>query len=219
MVDLTMLSAREAAARIAAGTLTAETLTRACLDRIANRESVVGAWEFLDPDRAIAEARERDRATTRGPLHGVPIGVKDVMDTHDMPTAYGSPIYRGHRPAADAACVALARAAGAVVIGKTVTTEFATFHPGKTANPHNPAHTPGGSSSGSAAAVADLMVPLAFGSQTAGSVIRPASYCGVVGYKPSFGTISRTGVKPLSDSLHTVSVMARTVADSAFFAP
>jgi Asp-tRNA(Asn)/Glu-tRNA(Gln) amidotransferase A subunit family amidase len=218
MADLTMLSARETATRIAAGTLTAETLTRACLDRIAERESVIGAWEFLDPDRAIAEARECDRATTRGPLHGVPIAVKDVMDTHDMPTAYGSPIYRGHRPAADAACVALARAAGAVVVGKTVTTEFATFHPGKTANPHNLAHTPGGSSSGSAAAVADRMVPLAFGTQTAGSVIRPASYCGVVGYKPSFGTISRTGVKPLSDSLDTVGVMARSVADAAFFA-
>jgi Asp-tRNA(Asn)/Glu-tRNA(Gln) amidotransferase A subunit family amidase len=216
--DLFTLSARDAASRVAGGTTTAESLTRACLDRIAARESVIGAWEFLDPDRAIAEARERDRATTRGPLHGVPIGVKDVMDTHDMPTAYGSSIYRGHRPAADAACVALARAAGAVVIGKTVTTEFATFHPGKTANPHNPAHTPGGSSSGSAAAVADLMVPLAFGTQTAGSVIRPASYCGVVGYKPSFGTIARTGVKPLSDSLDTVGVMARSVADAAFFA-
>jgi Asp-tRNA(Asn)/Glu-tRNA(Gln) amidotransferase A subunit family amidase len=216
--DLFTLSARDAASRVAGGTATAESLTRACLDRIAERESVIGAWEFLDPDRAIAEARERDRATTRGPLHGVPIGVKDVMDTQDMPTAYGSPIYRGHRPAADAACVALARAAGAVVIGKTVTTEFATFHPGKTANPHNPAHTPGGSSSGSAAAVADLMVPLAFGTQTAGSVIRPASYCGVVGYKPSFGTIARTGVKPLSDSLDTVGVMARNVADAAFFA-
>jgi amidase len=218
MADLTTLSAREAAARIAAGTLTAEALTRACLDRIAEREGAIGAWEFLDPDRAIAEAKQRDRATTRGPLQGVPVGVKDLMDTHDMPTAYGSPIYRGHRPAADAACVTLARSAGTVVIGKTLTTEFATFHPGKTANPHNPAHTPGGSSSGSAAAVADRMVPIAFGTQTAGSVIRPASYCGVVGYKPSFGTITRAGVKPLSDSLDTVGVIARSVADAAFFA-
>ncbi len=148
----------------------------------------------------------------------MPIAVKDLIDTADMPTEYGSPIYRGHRPTADAACVALARAAGAVVLGKTVTTEFATFSPGKTANPHNPAHTPGGSSSGSAAAVADGMAPLAFGSQTAGSVIRPASFCGVVGYKPSFGLIGRAGVKPLADSLDTVGVMARNVADAAFFA-
>ena len=218
MPDLAMLTARDAAARIADGRLTAEALTRACLERIAEREAVVGAWHYLDPDRAIAEARQRDRASRRGPLHGVPIGVKDVMDTHDMPTEYGSPIYRGHRPAADAACVALARAAGAVAIGKTVTTEFATFTPGKTANPHNLAHTPGGSSSGSAAAVADGMVPLAFGTQTAGSVIRPASFCGVVGYKPSFGTISRAGVKPLADSLDTVGIMARDVADAALFA-
>src|SRR5439155_14773974 len=136
----------------------------------------------------------------------------------DMPTGYGSPIYRDHRPAADAACVALARAAGAVVLGKTVTTEYADFTPCTTANPHNPAHTPGGSSSGSAAAVADGMVPLAFGSQTAGSVIRPAAYCGCIGYKPSFGLINRAGVKPLADSLDTVGVFARTVEDAAFFA-
>jgi Asp-tRNA(Asn)/Glu-tRNA(Gln) amidotransferase A subunit family amidase len=216
--DFATLTARETAIRIANGSLTAEAATRACLERIAAREGVVGAWQYLDPDRAIAEARRRDRTGVSGSLHGVPIGVKDLIDTHDMPTEYGSPIYRGHRPAADAACVALARAAGAVVIGKTVTTEFATFFPGRTTNPHNPAHTPGGSSSGSAAAVADGMVPIAFGTQTAGSVIRPASFCGVVGYKPSFGTISRAGVKPLSDSLDTVGVMARDVADAAFFA-
>jgi len=216
--DLAALSARDAAAGIASGALTAEAVTRACLERIAAREAVTHAWQYLDPDRAIAEARQRDHSLIRGPLHGVPIGVKDLMDTHDMPTEYGSPIYRGHRPAADAACVALARAAGAVVIGKTVTTEFATFFPGKTTNPHNPAHTPGGSSSGSAAAIADFMVPLAFATQTAGSIIRPASFCGVVGYKPSFGTISRAGVKPLADSLDTVGVMARDVADAAFFA-
>ncbi len=217
MSDLAALSARAAAARIAAGTLTCEALIRACLERIAERENITGAWIHLDPERAIGEARQRDRAAG-GPLRGIPIGVKDVMDTHDMPTGYGSPIYAGHRPVADAACVALARAAGAVALGKTVTTEFATFYPGKTTNPHNPAHTPGGSSSGSAAAVADGMVPLAFGTQTAGSVIRPASFCGVVGFKPSFGLIPRTGVKPLSDSLDTVGVMARDVADAAFFA-
>lgn len=218
MTDPRLLGVREAAREIAAGRLSAEALAAASLDRIAARESVVGAWEYLDREQALAEARGRDGEAPRGPLHGVPIAVKDLIDTCDMPTGYGSPIYRGHRPAADAACVALARAAGAVVLGKTVTTEFAAFTPGKTANPHNPAHTPGGSSSGSAAAVADGMVRLAFGTQTAGSVIRPASFCGVVGYKPSFGLISRAGVKPLADSLDTVGVLARTVEDAAFFA-
>jgi Asp-tRNA(Asn)/Glu-tRNA(Gln) amidotransferase A subunit family amidase len=198
--------------------MTAEAAVCACLERIAEREAAVGAWTTLDPERALAEARTRDAATTRGPLQGLPVGIKDIMDTGDMPTEYGSAIYRGHRPASDAACVAVLRKAGAVVLGKTVTTEFAALHPGKTRNPHNPAHTPGGSSSGSAAAVADRMVPLAFGTQTAGSVIRPAAFCGVVGYKPSFGTIARAGVKSLSDSLDTVGIMARDVADAAFFA-
>ncbi len=218
MTDPRSLTAREAARRIAARQLTAEALAAAYLDRIAARESVVGAWQYLDREQALAEARRRDAEPPRGPLHGVPIAVKDLIDTVDMPTGYGSPIYRGHRPAADASCVALARAAGAVVLGKTVTTEFATFTPGKTANPRNLAHTPGGSSSGSAAAVADGMAPLAFGTQTAGSVIRPASFCGVAGYKPSFGLIGRAGVKPLADSLDTVGVLARTVEDAAFFA-
>jgi amidase len=217
--DLTRLSAREAAARIADGTLAAEALTRACLERIAAREPVVHAWAHLDPERAIAEARERDRAAPagKGPLRGVPVGVKDLIDASDMPTGYGSPIYAGHRPRGDAACVALARAAGAVALGKTVTTEFAVFAPGPTANPHNPAHTPGGSSSGSAAAVADFMVPLAFGTQTAASINRPASFCGVVGYKPTFGLVPRSGVKALADSLDTVGVLARDVRDAAFF--
>jgi len=217
MSDPLSLSARAAAQEIAAGRLTAEALAVACLDRIAAREPVVGAWHYLDPAAALAAARQRDSEPPRGPLHGIPIAVKDLIDTADMPTGYGSAIYHGHRPAADAACVALARAAGAIVLGKTVTTEFACFTAGKTANPRNPAHTPGGSSSGSAAAVADGMVPLGFGTQTAGSVIRPAAYCGCVGYKPSFGTIARAGVKPLADSLDTVGVMARTVDDAAFF--
>jgi amidase len=217
MSDPLSLSARAAAQEIAAGRLTAEALAVACLDRIAAREPVVGAWHYLEPAAALAAARQRDSEPPRGPLHGIPIAVKDLIDTADMPTGYGSPIYEGHRPAADAACVALARAAGAIVLGKTVTTEFACFTAGKTANPRNPAHTPGGSSSGSAAAVADGMVPLGFGTQTAGSVIRPAAYCGCVGYKPSFGTIARAGVKPLADSLDTVGVMARTVDDAAFF--
>jgi amidase len=218
MTDPRFTSAREAARQVADRRLGAEALAAAYLDRIDEREGVVGAWEYLDRDRALAEARRRDAEAPRGPLHGVPIAVKDLIDTAEMPTGYGSPIYRGHRPAADAACVALARAAGAVVLGKTVTTEFAAFFPGKTANPRNPAHTPGGSSSGSAAAVADGMAPLAFGSQTAGSIIRPAAFCGVVGYKPSFGLVARAGVKPLADSLDTVGVLAGNVDDAAFFA-
>ncbi len=206
MTDLFRLSARDAAQRIAAGSLTAEALIRACLDRIAAREPEVGAWAHVDPDQALAEARARDQATTRGPLHGIPIG-----------TAYGSRAYHGFRPGADAACVALARDAGAVVLGKTVTTEFAALSPGKTRNPHNTAHTPGGSSSGSAAGVADFMVPLAFGTQTAGSIIRPASFCGVVGYKPSFGLVAISGTKALAPSLDTVGGFARDVADIALF--
>ena len=218
MTDPRSLTVREAARQIAERRLTAEALAAAYLDRIEARETMVGAWQYLDRERALADARRRDAEPTRGPLHGIPIAVKDLIDTVDMPTAYGSSIYRGHRPAADASCVALARASGAVVLGKTVTTEFAAFTPGKTANPRNPAHTPGGSSSGSAAAVADGMAPLAFGTQTAGSVIRPAAYCGCIGYKPSFGLINRAGVKPLADSLDTIGVLAGTVEDAAFFA-
>jgi Asp-tRNA(Asn)/Glu-tRNA(Gln) amidotransferase A subunit family amidase len=209
------MNAVEAVTAMTAGRLTAEELTRACLDRIGARESVVRAFAHLDPERALAEARDRDRSGPHGPLHGLPFGVKDIIDTHDMPTQYGSPIHAGHRPSADAACVALAREAGAVVLGKTVTTEFALRHPGPTANPHNLAHTPGGSSSGSAAAVADCMLPVAFGTQTGGSIIRPASYCGVVGFKPSFNTINLTGVKPLAGSFDTVGLFARCVDDCA----
>src|SRR5437763_5591528 len=217
MPDLLSLSARAAAQDIAAGRLSAEALVSACLDRIAAREEVVGAWHYLDLDAALAAARHCDASPPSGPLRGIPIAVKDLIDTVDMPTGYGSAIYQRHRPAADAACVALARGAGAVVLGKTVTTEFACFTPGKTANPRNPAHTPGGSSSGSAAAVADGMVPLGFGSQTAGSVIRPASFCGCVGYKPSFGVIPRAGAKMVADSLDPIGVIARSVDDAAFF--
>ena len=218
MPDPIALTAREIAREIASGRLLSEEAVSACLDRIAAREPAVGAWHYLDREAALVAARQRDASAPIGPLHGVPIAVKDLIDTADLPTGYGSPIYQRHRPAADAACVAIARAAGAVVLGKTVTTEFACFTPGKTANPHNLAQTPGGSSSGSAAAVADRMTPLAFGTQTAGSIIRPASFCGVVGYKPSFGLIPRAGVKPLADSLDTVGTMARNVADAAFFA-
>jgi amidase len=216
-ISANTLTATDALARIAAGTLTAEELARACLDRVAERDGVVKAFAFVDAGRAIAEARERDRraAGPRGLLHGLPIGVKDIIDTHDMPTEYGSPIYAGNRPRNEAACVALSREAGAVILGKTVTTEFALRHPGPTTNPHDPARTPGGSSSGSAAAVADFMVPVAFGTQTGGSIIRPASYCGIVGYKPSFNTINPTGVKPLATSFDTVGLLARSVDDCA----
>ena len=211
------LTAIEALSRIRAGTLTSEALVAACLRRIEERESTVGAWNFLSPEQALDAARGSDKAASDGPLRGLPVAVKDIFDTADMPTAYGSPIYEGYRPPFDASSVALARAAGGVILGKTVSTEFAYFKPGKTANPHNPAHTPGGSSSGSAAAVADFMTPLAFGSQTVGSIIRPASYCGVVGYKPSYSLIDRTGVRPLADTFDTVGVLTRSVSDAAYF--
>jgi len=218
MGALNTLSAVEAARQIAAGKIKSEALVRDCLERIAAREGEVQAWEHIDEAAALAQARAADSNPGRGLLQGVPVGVKDLIDTLDRPTGYGSPVYAGHRPAWDAPCVALTRAAGGIVLGKTVTTEFANMHPNKTRNPHNPAHTPGGSSSGSAAAVADFMVPLAFGTQTAGSIIRPASYCGVVGYKPSFGLISRVGVKALSDTLDTVGTLARSVPDAAYLA-
>src|SRR5262249_5329603 len=172
--------------RIAEGKFTAEAVTRDCLERVKAREDTVKAWATIDPEPALAQARALDRGPRHGLLHGVPIGVKDVIDTVDLPTEMGSPIYKGYHAACDAACVAVARAAGAVILGKTVTAEFAGMFPGPTTNPHNPAHTPGGSSSGSAAAVADMMVPAAFGTQTGGSVLRPAAFCGVVGYKPTF---------------------------------
>ena len=212
MADPAALTATSAARAIRSGALTPAALTEACLDRLAAREGVVQAMAFLDPAQA--------RAATPPPglLHGMPIGVKDVIDTAAMPTEYNSLIWRGHRPRADAACVAWAKAAGAVVLGKTVTTEFATRTPGPTTNPHDSGRTPGGSSSGSAAGVAAGFFPLAFGTQTAGSVIRPAAYCGVVGYKPSFGLINRMGMKLMSDRLDTVGVMARGVADCAVFA-
>ena len=218
MKPLHTLSATEAARLIAAGTITSEALVSACLERVEAREADVQAWAFIDREHALGQARIADAQPARGLLHGVPVGVKDLIDTVDLPTSYGSPIYSGHRPAWDAPCVALTRAAGGIVMGKTVTTEFAVMHPNKTRNPHDIRHTPGGSSSGSAAAVADFMVPLAFGTQTAGSIIRPSAYCGVVGYKPTHGTINRVGVKALSDILDTVGTIARTVPDAALLA-
>jgi len=210
------ITAVEAVAAIEAGTLTSEKLVRGCLDRIAERDDVVKAWAHLDPDQAIAQARAAD-AATGGLLRGIPVGVKDIIDTYDMPTGHNSPIFDGKVPFGDAACVALCRTENAVIMGKTVTTEFANRHPGATTNPHNPAHTPGGSSSGSAAAVADGHVPLAFGTQTGGSVIRPAAYCGIVGYKPTFGDFSRVGIKMQCHSVDTLGLMAHTLDDIALF--
>ncbi|MGI8575992.1 MAG: amidase [Egibacteraceae bacterium] len=207
-----------AARRIAAGELSSEQLVTACLERIEARENEVHAWRQIDRSAVLATARARDRETPSGPLHGVPVGVKDLIDTDDLPTTYGSPIYAHHRPERDAACVGRLRAAGAVVLGKTVTTEFALFSPGPTANPRDLSRTPGGSSSGSAAAVTDHMVPLALGTQTAGSVVRPASFCGVFGLKPTFGIIPTAGVKPVSHTLDTVGFFARSIGDLALAA-
>src|SRR5436190_3798657 len=208
------LSAAAAVAQLSSGDLTVEALTRACLERAEERKSVK-AWAWLDPEHALAQARAADRAARPGLLAGLPIGIKDIIDIVDMPTEHGSPIYRGNRPFADAACVALLRMAGAVILGKTVTTEFANRFPGATVNPHNPSHTPGGSSSGSAAAVADFQVPVALGTQTGGSVIRPSAFCGTVGYKPSFGEFSRSGIKLQCHNLDTLGVLCRTVEDLA----
>jgi amidase len=215
---LNTLSLTQAAQAIASGSATSEALVRACLARIDEREDIVHAWAALDRDGAIAAARACDSGPRRGALHGVPIGVKDVLHTADLPTQMGSPIYAGHRTKDDASCVALLRAAGAIVLGKTVTCEFAGVAPGATANPLQPARTPGGSSSGSAAAVADHMVPLAFATQTGGSVLRPASFCGVLGYKPTYGTFNREGLKFAAESLDTIGLIARTIDDVALTA-
>jgi amidase len=209
-------SVREFAALLQTRELRAIDVVEECLTRIALREPLIHAWTSVDPDYVRRQARELDAGAVRGLLHGLPLGVKDIFDTCDYPTEYGSRIYAGHRPAADAACVSAARNAGAIIVGKTATTEFATYAPAGTVNPHDRRRTPGGSSSGSAAAVADRMVPLAFGTQTAGSVIRPASYCGIVGYKPSFGLVPTIGVKKIAPSLDTIGAFGVTVHDAAF---
>jgi len=217
-----MLSAADAAREIAEGRLTSEELVQACLERIRALEPKVQAWTFLDEEHALTQARAADEHKRSGkpigPLHGVPVGVKDIFDTADMPTENGTVLHQGRTPRADAAAVRSLRASGAVILGKTVTTECAYFAPGKTRNPHNPEHTPGGSSSGSAAAVAAGMVPLALGSQTAGSTIRPASFCGVYGFKPTHGLIPRSGVLQLSRTLDHVGLFARTIEDIALLA-
>jgi len=220
MTEPNRLSARDAAAAIAKGDLTPYALVEACLARIAERESHVSAWTILDKEFVSRELTRIEGIPDekRGAIYGLPVAIKDIYDTADLPTAYGSPIYQGHRPAWDAACVARARAAGAVILGKTVTTEFAYWTAGKTRNPLDLNRTPGGSSSGSAAAVADFMVPLATGSQTVASTVRPAAYCGITGFKPGFGLISMTGVKTLAESLDTAGILGRSVGDVALLA-
>jgi Asp-tRNA(Asn)/Glu-tRNA(Gln) amidotransferase A subunit family amidase len=219
LTDLHLLSASEAARLIREGIISSEQLVEACLARVRETEDRVQAWAFLDPDYALEQARSLDELRLSGkpigPLHGVPVGIKDIFDTADMPTEHGSVLCAGRTPSRDAAVVAMLRAAGAVIVGKTVTTEFAYFAPGKTRNPCNPEHTPGGSSSGSAAAVAAEMVPLAVGSQTNGSTIRPAAFCGVVGFKPTHGLISRHLILTLSRTLDQVGLFARTIDDIA----
>jgi Asp-tRNA(Asn)/Glu-tRNA(Gln) amidotransferase A subunit family amidase len=216
---LNWLSAVDAARLIRDGAISSEELVDACLARIREVDDEVQAWAFLDPPHALAQARARDlerrEGRAVGPLHGLPVGIKDIIDTGDMPTEDGTVLHSGRTPPADASVVSRLRAAGAVIMGKTVTTECATYTPGKTRNPHDPAHTPGGSSSGSAAAVAAGMVPLALGSQTNGSVIRPASFCGVYGFKPTHGLIPRSGIMKLSRTLDHVGVFARTIEDVA----
>jgi Asp-tRNA(Asn)/Glu-tRNA(Gln) amidotransferase A subunit family amidase len=213
------LTASEAARRIREGLLTSEELVESCLEQIRAFEPKVQAWQFLDEAHALSQARALDERKRNGeplgPLHGVPVGVKDIIDTADMPTENGTVLHKGRTPRDDAGVVTQLRAAGAVILGKTVTTECAYFNPGKTRNPHNPEHTPGGSSSGSAAAVAASMVPLALGSQTAGSVIRPAAFCGVYGFKPTHGLIPRHGILQLSRTLDHVGLFARSIDDLA----
>ena len=212
-------SAAQAAREIAAGRLTSEELVQGCLERIRTLEPTVQAWQFLDEEHALAQARAADERKRSGepigPLHGVPLGIKDIIDTADMPTENGTVLHKGRTPREDAAVVRMLRAAGAVILGKTVTTECAYFNPGKTRNPHHPEHTPGGSSSGSAAAVGAGMVPLALGSQTAGSVIRPAAFCGAFGFKPTHGLIPRSGILTLSRTLDHVGLFARSIDDLA----
>jgi len=216
------LGAAEAAGRMTQGLLTSQELVEACLERIRATEPTVQAWTFLDEAHALAQAKAADERRRSGvpvgSLNGLPVGIKDIIDTADMPTENGCAVHKGRTPSRDAAVVTMLRAAGAVILGKTVTTECAYFFPGKTRNPHNPEHTPGGSSSGSAASVAAEMVPLAVGSQTNGSVIRPAAFCGVYGFKPTHGLIPRAGILKLSRSLDHVGVFARSLEDLALIA-
>lgn len=210
---LNQLGAAEIATAIAAGEISCEAVVQDCLKRIAARDGTVKAFVNFNREYALVQARALDGGPNRGPLHGVPVGLKDTIDTFDMPTEMGSPIFRGHRPRVDAACVALLRRAGAVILGKTATCEFAGSAPPATTNPHNAAHTPGGSSSGSAAAVADYMIPAALGTQTGGSVLRPSSFCGIFGFKPTYNSFNKAGVWPAADSIDTLGWLARSIDD------
>ena len=214
---LNELTASEVAAAVNAGKTTCEAVTRACIDRIVARDKDVQAWQYFDADQALNAARALDRSGKKGPLLGVPFNVKDIIETADMPTEYGSPIYKGFMARADASCVALSRKAGAVLLGKAVTTEFANFHPSRTHNPLDLARTPGGSSAGSAASVADCMVALSVGTQTSGSTVRPASFCGVYGYRPTLGDLRCAGVMEAAASLDTVGLIARSIEDVALY--
>lgn len=216
MTEAFELTMTEGLRAMETGNLTAEAWLASCLERIDDREDAVLAWNYLDRDGALAHAKALDKngnGNGGGMANGVPFGVKDIINTADMPTEYGSPIHKGHLPGRDAGCVAITRAAGAVLLGKTVSTEFGHRFPGKTHNPFNPDHTPGGSSSGSAAAVGDKMIPLAYGTQTTGSVIRPAAFCATVGYKPTLGDINSNGILPNSPSIDTIGVIVRSVED------
>jgi Asp-tRNA(Asn)/Glu-tRNA(Gln) amidotransferase A subunit family amidase len=212
---LNLLSATQAAEKIATGETTSRAIVDDCLARIAARELDIGAWAFVDPELARRQARARDQEPRRSAFHGLPIGIKDIFDTFDMPTAYGSPIYQGHRPATDTAIVGLLRRAGLVILGKCATTEFASPVPIGVKNPHDVGRSPGVSSSGSAAAVADFMVPLSVGSQTGGSTILPAAFCGVFGFKASLTGIDRGGIRHLRPGLDTIGLFARDVRDIA----
>jgi Asp-tRNA(Asn)/Glu-tRNA(Gln) amidotransferase A subunit family amidase len=217
MTSPNTLSATELAQKLDAGSVTAEAIVRSHLERIDRRDADVLAWSHLAREAALERAKLLDRGPRQGLLHGIPMGVKDIIDSGDQPTTYGSPIYARHQPLADAATIAMAKAEGAILLGKTVTTEFANRHPGVTKNPHNPAHTPGGSSSGSAAAVADFQVVLATGTQTGGSMIRPGAFCGVVAYKPSYGHFAPAGMKANTEWLDTIGAYARNIEDIALF--
>lgn len=212
-----LLTATEIVQAIAAGKTTALAVAESCLEHIAEREPQVQAWQYLDPELVLAQARALDKRGSIGALQGVPVAIKDIIDTCDMPTEYGTPIHQGHRPRIDAACVALTRRAGGLIMGKSVTTEFANFFPGKTRNPFDPQRTPGGSSSGSAAAVGDSMVPLGVGTQTTASTIRPAAFCGCVGYRPTWGDLRCAGVMEAAGSLDTLGLIARSIEDIALY--
>ena len=211
------LTAVELVRRLGRRELNVEALVRGLLERIDEREPAVQAWTCIRRDALLETARGMDRSATRGPLYGLPVGVKDVFDTYDLPTEYGSPIYKGFRARADASCVALSRKAGAVLLGKAVTTEFANFHQSRTHNPLDLERTPGGSSAGSAASVADFMAALSVGSQTSGSTVRPASFCGVFGYRPTLGELRCAGMMEAAASLDTVGLIARSIEDIALY--